>query len=471
MDFTSPLSSLRSILERANPMLPQPILDSAKQLQTYFSSPSSNSNSSSSSSPTSVLPHLTTLLTSDRWEPLGVALVLTIHLAKSGTTTAPYLAGPRALDSSNEPLPPPPVPVQFHSQSQSKSEAIIITPQFISSHLLPLTIIPNLTNPEPRIRTLIATLTGTLRSLESIESIESKESGNQSYSITSSVLPPLKAIIGDTVHLSRNAGATTLNGTVVSTGDETTSTSAPLDDTTGWKSLETSLNALACIVGGAPRSATKGGEFIYGDSELLSNATFAASDHVNRHVRASGIQLFGEMVKVELGLGAQIAHSAQHAKWDFDSKLTQATLKVLGKGLSDNWSQVRMAASVLIRTFIECSGLSIAPKASSRSSINIIQSLIPAMVFNRFYLADGVRLFSQEVSETRALHPPTSPFTKLTQTTPPRTGASSPPNQTPMASPSLALTSTSSFPFTPKWPFPTTTSFASLPVRLSGSWR
>ena len=127
MDFTSPLSSLRSILERANPMLPQPILDSAKQLQTYFSSPSSNS--SSSSSPTSVLPHLTTLLTSDRWEPLGVALVLTIHLAKSGTTTAPYLAGPRALDSSNEPLPPPPpIPIKIPIRSHHHHSPIYLLP-------------------------------------------------------------------------------------------------------------------------------------------------------------------------------------------------------------------------------------------------------------------------------------------------------------------------------------------------------
>jgi len=84
-----------------------------------------------------------------------------------------------------------------------------------------------------------------------------------------SVVPVLKGIIVEMAYHSRDKGATHNFGTVVTTGDESPSPSdssssastlsTPLDDTTGWKSLETSLHALSNIVSGHPPGLPGGG--------------------------------------------------------------------------------------------------------------------------------------------------------------------------------------------------------------------
>ena len=60
----------------------------------------------------------------------------------------------------------------------------------------------------------------------------------------------------------------------------------------------------------------------------------------------------------------------------------------IGMGLSDNWSQVRMAASVAGRRFILT--------LSEADREQVFPTLLPRMVLNRYYVAEGVRLYSQE---------------------------------------------------------------------------
>ncbi|GMH64351.1 hypothetical protein TrRE_jg1602 [Triparma retinervis] len=67
---------------------------------------------------------------------------------------------------------------------------------------------------------------------------------------------------------------------------------------------------------------------------------------------------------------------------------TPAVLQVLKGGLSDNWSQVRMASSVLCRAYL----FPLDPASRKQAD----KVLIPFMILNRFYLAKGVRLYSQE---------------------------------------------------------------------------
>lgn len=60
----------------------------------------------------------------------------------------------------------------------------------------------------------------------------------------------------------------------------------------------------------------------------------------------------------------------------------------LAAGLADNWSQVRLAASVATRHFL----LSL-PEQARRL---FYPHLLPRMCLNRYYAADGVRMYSQE---------------------------------------------------------------------------
>ena len=57
--------------------------------------------------------------------------------------------------------------------------------------------------------------------------------------------------------------------------------------------------------------------------------------------------------------------------------------------MADNWSQVRLAASVAARNFL----LSL-PNNEARQLF--FPQLLPRMCLNRYYVADGVRIYSQE---------------------------------------------------------------------------
>ncbi|KAK3733797.1 hypothetical protein QZH41_015115, partial [Actinostola sp. cb2023] len=60
----------------------------------------------------------------------------------------------------------------------------------------------------------------------------------------------------------------------------------------------------------------------------------------------------------------------------------------LKKGLSDNWSQVRLAASMATRQFLQ----TLPTEARER----FYPKLLPAMCLNRYYVAEGVRIYSQK---------------------------------------------------------------------------
>ena len=65
-------------------------------------------------------------------------------------------------------------------------------------------------------------------------------------------------------------------------------------------------------------------------------------------------------------------------------------MRVVRAGLEDNWSQVRMAASVLCRVLFTSS-------QELQSPVDdLYPTLLPRMCLNRFYLAKGVKLYSHE---------------------------------------------------------------------------
>ena len=111
-----------------------------------------------------------------------------------------------------------------------------------------------------------------------------------------------------------------------------------------------------------------------------------ASTHVNRHVRAAGIAAMEQWV-------AAAKDNYTDMLLDPSSPLRVSLVKVLKVTLADNWSQVRMAASVLCRVFFQA--LLQHPREAWHTE-TLYPTLIPRMCLNRFYLAQGVKLYSHD---------------------------------------------------------------------------
>ncbi|CAH8452774.1 unnamed protein product [Schistosoma guineensis] len=146
-------------------------------------------------------------------------------------------------------------------------------------------------------------------------------------------------------------------------------------DTAGWKNLETWMKCLQEMVSNLPSK-----DFIKVDRTIILELIFKAVQHVNRFVRETGYDVLSTMISRHLCYTEPEAKEATY--------INVATQ--LAKGLSDNWSQVRMAASRAVRTLFEVDP----PSGYTRDDIYPI--LLPAMCLNRYYVAEGVRIYSQD---------------------------------------------------------------------------
>ncbi len=198
-----------------------------------------------------------------------------------------------------------------------------------------------------------------------------------------------------------------------------------LDDTTGWRALETNLHGLASYVDGcvgrAGTAGYKGGSYIAEEISLfqpapplsveedvswfLSGLQHCCVVHVNRHVRAASAAVLGVLVKACMR-SRDASHQALLV--EVDSPFRLVLKETLRATLADNWSQVRMAGSVLCRRLV---GALIKIHAREgrgakdddddatifESAVgDLVPMLLPRMCLNRFYLAQGVKLYSQE---------------------------------------------------------------------------
>jgi hypothetical protein len=134
----------------------------------------------------------------------------------------------------------------------------------------------------------------------------------------------------------------------------------------GWQSLETSMRTLQAVMKGLRTSFEP-----EADSEFW-RCMEQSVNHPNRFVREIGHFTIGEIY---------VAFST-----DGLSSVAQTAIDLTAKGLGDNWSQVRLAASTAARQFLEKMG----PRAEEYDSI-----LIPRLCLNRYYVAEGVRIYNQ----------------------------------------------------------------------------
>ena len=74
------------------------------------------------------------------------------------------------------------------------------------------------------------------------------------------------------------------------------------------------------------------------------------------------------------------------------SLLRTTLIEIVRTGLADNWSQVRMASSVLCRVWFQ----SLQTLHIAIQEPVMMSALLPRMCLNRFYLAQGVKLYSHE---------------------------------------------------------------------------
>ncbi|XP_040569978.1 uncharacterized protein [Lepeophtheirus salmonis] len=149
--------------------------------------------------------------------------------------------------------------------------------------------------------------------------------------------------------------------------DQNQSEQTILHDTAGWRYLETSIDCLKSIVvemGPANFLQTQG----FTSNEFV-NLILLSTKHMNRFVRETSYYTIGSIVQTL-------------------TPADEAFAKALSYGMADNWSQVRMSAVVATRTFL-----------TSRTGCveeDYYSLLLPRLCLNRYYLAEGVRIYSQE---------------------------------------------------------------------------
>jgi len=236
-----------------------------------------------------------------------------------------------------------------------------------------------LNHAEPRIRQLCISFLPVFRSVSSASALFDTL-GN-----------PLLARIKTTFVRSAELQTSVLGGT---------ESSVPLDDTTGWSTLETSLLAYHELVRCCGRDALM--LVVSGSSDTCDLLITSASAHQNRFVREATISFIQSCCCMIASSAAQVLDAscvftasqkqeaspamgqAYRGAMTKDWKLSWQIADALVLGLGDNWSRIRQASCAATQAFI--SGL-----ATDSDRDPFWGMLLPNICLNRFYAAEGVK--------------------------------------------------------------------------------
>jgi len=350
MDFSSPTRALQS-LQRRGAVVSAETVELAKQLlnqetttEAYLAGVSSLIHTES-----------------ERWEGLAVGLLLATRIlvdeAASQADKAVYIDGPRVPDEKKC------LAANLDTTRTFSSEQLSQVATWLHKASLKY-----LEHNEPRVRTFVAKAVGAHATWS--VGVENEVHALERHSVHSQIIQSIEAHIKEgRDHPEKYSKSST----------------GALDDTTGWRALETNWQCLACWI------ASLGSSYYEVDGleldPLFSNLEYSAVTHVNRHVRAAAIAVL-EQVTISAGEDEKYWHLLE------SGVLRKTNVKVLKAGLADNWSQVRMAASVLNRVFWKT--LKETCNFSNDNLKQLYPVLIPRMCLNRFYLAQGVKLYSHQ---------------------------------------------------------------------------
>lgn len=215
---------------------------------------------------------------------------------------------------------------------------------------------------EPRLRTVIAKMLGALAGKYGTK-VYRKFSGKLFSSIEENLTRRAEPVEEEMIHSPRSNASSTLSSFGLDA-------SHALDDTSGWKALETSVVALKEIILGCGQSFVNEGHLT---THLVDIAVVQCTEHINRHVRVAGFDVCTALCLVM-------------NKGKMDICISDRMRMALEGGLQDNWSQVRYAASVTTREFF----------MKVDRPQDFYTQLVPPMCLNRYYMAEGVKLYSQD---------------------------------------------------------------------------
>jgi len=223
----------------------------------------------------------------------------------------------------------------------------------------------SLQHEEVRVRTVAGEGLGMLRQLH----------GNEIYQLSSSQV--LKLLHGDLKrHIEADDTDNEFNTSAKESGIFEAAKSKIFHESAGWRFLETTMKCLRCMIEGCGKSFN---EFI--NQELL-DLLFSALTHTNRFVRETGFNVCSAIVVCGNNLDGTVNNNSV-------VKYGHAFAKYFAKGLADNWSQVRLASSVATRNFL----LSF---STIKDCEQYFPDLLPRLCLNRYYIAEGVRIYSQD---------------------------------------------------------------------------
>lgn len=136
-------------------------------------------------------------------------------------------------------------------------------------------------------------------------------------------------------------------------------------ESAGWRHLETSMAALKTLFG---RNKNTG---------LLNQDLFdllqECSSHSNRFIRENSFYICSAVLDETLNSAPELIKSFS---------------QLIHKGLSDNWSQVRMSSSDACRSFLFA--------LDEKKRTEFYSLLLPPIALNRYYIAAGVRIHNQD---------------------------------------------------------------------------
>ncbi|CAM9293315.1 unnamed protein product [Phaeothamnion confervicola] len=326
MDFSSPESALRSLQRR--PSVPQEFKDVTAACEGPFLRDAKPASLGGAEQEELLL----RLLRSDIWECVAVGFMLSKHVVTTVPTSAVF------------------------------QDAVLVLAELHLEHA------------EPRVRGLVAQTLGAIAKAEVLPPEGGSDDG-AGAARGLGVYHRFQERLTESIQTNFERTCGTITDRVSGPGKE-----VAVDDTTGWKALETSLLALKEFVDAIGRPFLAHGGLTPG---LLKYIVAGATEHVNRHVREASFKIITSVLQAAGSLGPN--EPPPEARL-----LADAFATAIGIGLQDNWSQVRFAASVA------CRALLTALRDDTEWRESYYPLLLPRMCLNRYYMAEGVKLYSQE---------------------------------------------------------------------------
>lgn len=168
-------------------------------------------------------------------------------------------------------------------------------------------------------------------------------------------------------------------------------------ETEGWHDLESNLLAFAALIRSSGHHALvslkslkrKEEPTTFDIYQLDDCLTFIAraENHANRFVREAALKLL-DAVASSAVQADKLCKPVHPKKKLLVTEVLLIAVSSLQNGLSDNWSQVRYAASLALRTLLQ--------NTPKEDHYQFYEQLLPPMCLNRHYVAEGVKSYSQQ---------------------------------------------------------------------------